>query len=100
MARTGATQTVVDGYREPKGYEQISSLATAQSLTKPEGAHFALIQAVTQNVRWRDDGTDPTASVGMQLEAGQQIPYYGDLDTFKVIEESASAEVNVSYYAL
>ncbi len=83
---------------EPKGYERVGSLDSAQGLTPPDGSRVALIQAVTQNVRWRDDGTDPTGSTGMQLEAGKDIWYVGDLATFKVIEEAASAEVNVSYY--
>ena len=58
----------------------------------------ALIQAEDQNVRWRDDGTDPTASVGMLLEAGKDMLYTGDLGAIKFIEEAASAKLNVSYY--
>lgn len=83
---------------EPLGYEQITALSAAASLTPPAGADFALIQAVTQNVRWRDDGTAPTATVGMQLAAGDTLAYDGDLSTFQAIEEAASAELNVVYY--
>ena len=57
------------------GYQQITSLSSAASLTVPttdkngsfQKPTFALIICETQNVRWRDDGTAPTASVGMPL---------------------------------
>lgn len=82
----------------PKGYQQITALSAAVSLTVPAGADFALIQAVTQNVRWRDDGTAPTATVGMQLAAGDTLAYDADLTAVQLIETAASAEVNVTYY--
>ena len=89
----------VDGTLAPKGYEQITSLSSAQGLTPPTGARLALIQATDQAVRWRDDGTNPTGSVGMQLGAGKDFFYLGDLTDVKFIEEAASAKLNVSYYA-
>lgn len=82
----------------PKGYEQISDVSAAVSLTVPAGADFALIQALAANVRWRDDGTAPTATVGVQLAAGSTLAYDGDLSAIQLIEESAGAEVNVAYY--
>ena len=88
----------VDGTLEPKGYEQLTDLSSAAGLTPPAGARLALIQATDQNVRWRDDATDPTSSSGMQLEAGADFWYTGDLDQVKFIEETASAKLNVSYY--
>lgn len=83
---------------EPKGYQQITTLSSAASLTVPSGADFALVQALTQNVRWRDDGTAPTATVGQRLAAGSTLEYDGDLSAIQLIEEAASAEVNVTYY--
>lgn len=83
---------------EPVGYEQVTDLSSASGLTVPSGADFALVQAVTQDVRWRDDGTSPTGSVGMVLAAGDTLSYDGDLSTFEAIETSASAELNVAYY--
>lgn len=81
------------------GYQQISAPAAATALTVPAGSDYAIIQALTQNIRWRDDGVDPTASVGMQLTAGLDFLYSGDLSALRVIQEAGSAEVNVSYYA-
>lgn len=81
------------------GYQQITSLSSATGLTVPPGANYALIIPETQAVRFRDDGTDPTASVGMPLSTGAAFQYDGDLNKIKFIEQSASAKLNISYYA-
>jgi hypothetical protein len=84
---------------DPKGYQQLTSLATAQGLTVPEKAVLALVQIEgTRPVRWRDDGTDPTASVGIQVSGNTSFWYVGDLQSVKFIEENAGVIVNVSYY--
>ena len=89
------------------GYQQITSLSSAASLTVPTttplgtvaSPRIALLQCESQAVRWRDDGTSPTASVGMILNVGDQpYPYDGDLKKIKFIETAASAKLNVSYY--
>lgn len=92
--------TIQDALLTPKAnYEQITDLSSKVGLTVPSGATMALIQAVTQNVRWRDDGTSPTASVGMRISAGEEFWYTGNIDAIEFIEEVASAELNVSYYS-
>lgn len=82
-----------------KGYEQITTLSSATALTVPTGSRVALITCETQNVRWRDDGTNPTASVGQLLTTGVGLFYDGDLAAIKFIETTASAKLNVCYYA-
>lgn len=80
------------------GYQQITSLSSAAGLTLPSGKpSVAVIQAETQAVRWRDDGTNPTSSVGMVLSAGDTLIYDGDLNAIKFIETAASAKLNVTY---
>lgn len=89
------------------GYQQITSLSTATGLTVPQKdlnglackPSIAIITAETQAVRWRDDDTAPTASVGMPLAAGATLQYDGDLAKIQFIEQSASAKINVTYYA-
>ena len=81
------------------GYQQITSLSASTALTVPVGATLALIVAETQAVRWRDDGTAPTASVGMPLATGTSLSYDGDLRAIRFIQQLASATLNVSYYA-
>lgn len=89
------------------GYQQITSLSSATGLTVPQTdlnglackPTLAIITAETQAVRWRDDETAPTASVGMPLAAGATLQYDGDLTKIKFIEQTASAKLNISYYA-
>jgi hypothetical protein len=82
-----------------KGYQQITSLASSTALTVPDGTCLALIQAQGQDVRWRDDGTDPTATVGMLLSAGESMEYdVADVAVVEFIQVAATAILNVSYY--
>lgn len=86
------------------GYQQITTLSSAVGLTLPthvsgQKPRFAVIVPLTQAVRWRDDGTNPSATVGMPLAAGSTLTYDGDLNKIKFFEQAASAELNISYYA-
>ncbi len=89
------------------GYQQITSLSAAAALTVPardptglnQKPTLALIVAETVGVRWRDDGVAPTASVGMPLAVGVPFAYDGDLTKIQFIQQSASATLNISYYA-
>jgi hypothetical protein len=83
------------------GYQQITSLSSAQALTVPAGTILALCTPETQAVRWRDDGTNPTASVGQPLPVGAELRYdAGGLAVLKFIEQVASAKLNVVYYGM
>ena len=81
------------------GYQQITSLSSSTALTVPAGAALALIVPETQNVRWRDDGVAPTASVGMLVPANSSMSYDGDLKAIRFIAATSGAILNVSYYA-
>lgn len=89
---------VTDGTLKPMGYQQVTGLSTVKSLTVPKGARIAIIQGETQSVRWRDDGTNPTGTVGMLLVDAEELLYTGDLHSIRFIEAAASAKLNVSYY--
>jgi hypothetical protein len=92
-------QPVIDGFLEPNGYVQITTLTTSVGLgTIPGNTKLTLIQAEVQNVRWRDDGTDPTTSIGMLLEAGQTLVYNGNPAEIELIEVTAGAVLNISFY--
>jgi hypothetical protein len=49
-------------------------------------------------VRWRDDKTSPTASIGMPLAVGIPLQYDGDLTNIQFIEQVGGAKLNISYY--
>lgn len=79
------------------GYQQITSLTTAQSLTVPAGTTLVCVRPETQNVRWRDDGTDPTATVGYPLQVGEELQYDGQFARIKFIEQTSAASLNILY---
>lgn len=67
----------------------------------PDDALFALIQPLTQNIRWTDDGSVPTATRGNQLAFGATLKYTGgpaSLRAMRFIQETATATVNISFY--
>lgn len=89
---------VIDKALVPIGYEQIADLSSVSTLTIPENARIAFMQAEVADVRWRDDGTNPTASVGMLITTDIGLWYTGDLSTLALLESSGGAKLNISYY--
>lgn len=89
------------------GYQQITALTASTALTVPirdvNGLScrpaIAIITPETQAVRWRDDGVAPTAAIGMPLAVGVTLQYDGDITKIRFIEQTASAKLNITYYA-
>lgn len=88
----------------PLQFKQITVSTAAVGLSAPQGANAVVIITETDNIRWRDDGTAPTSTVGMictalnviQLEDATQIA------NFQAIrDQSAATDVtlNCSFYA-
>jgi len=83
----------------PLGYQQITSMSATTSLTVPIGANIAVVRTEAQSVRWRDDGTAPTSSVGIpMLTADPPYVFSGDLAVLQFIQVTSGAILNVSYY--
>ena len=90
------------------GFQQITGLDTVKTLTVPAGARGAMISAGTQTVRFRADGTAPTATIGNILLATGVNPMIFEgsgtaegqemLAQLQFIETTASAVLNVSYF--
>ena len=89
------------------GYQQITNVTSPVGLTLPNTdlttgvsaiPTTALIVVEGQAVRYRDDGVNPTASVGMPILPGSAFFYDGDLTRIRFIETTASAVINVAYY--
>lgn len=92
-----------NGPYNPAGYCQLTSLSAAVLISTcsggiPARATIAQICVETQAIRYRDDGTAPTASVGMPTAAGSCFQYAGDLTALRIIEQTASAKVDILFY--
>lgn len=88
-------------YVKPRGYQQITVSTTAVGLTVPAGASRAIVVVEAQPIRYRDDGTDPTSSVGMLCQANLrfELESQASMLAFKAIRQGASdATLSVSYY--
>lgn len=94
----GNFSSSIQGFLDPNGFEQITGLNTVKGLTAPDGTKIAMIQADLKDVRWRDDGTVPTAAIGMLLVANDILIYSGNMAAIKFIEVAASAKLNITYY--
>ena len=89
------------------GYQQIVGAAASTALTVPSVdpstglaaiPTMALIIVENQAVRFRDDGTAPTAAIGMPISVGTAFFYDGDLKKIRFIQQAATATINVLYY--
>lgn len=81
------------------GYQQIGDLSAAVGLEVPDGATGAIIVAEGQDVRYRFDGTAPTATVGMPLAKGVLLELQSGLSAVRFIQASAMAKLNVLYFS-
>lgn len=98
MDERNGSAKVIEGTLIPNGYEQITDLSVAISLTVPENSIQAIIVPENQDVRWRDDLVDPTASIGMPLKKDAVFICNGKFIQLKFIEVTAGAVLNISYY--
>ena len=81
------------------GCQQITSLSAAAPFASiPTGAKLATVTPEVQPVRYRDDGTAPTASIGPLLYPGLVWSYSGPLASIQFIQTAASATIDVCFY--
>jgi hypothetical protein len=82
---------------QPLGYVQIT-LSALSGLNPPAQSTMALISCSVASIRWRDDGVNPTASVGMPMNPGQEFQYSGDMNAIKFIAQSGTPVLDISFY--
>lgn len=83
----------------PLGYAQQTVSSSAANLSSiPDGARYALLTPADGVIRFRDDGTDPTASVGHPVFAEDHLFYDGHLHEVRVIADDTDVELNITYY--
>lgn len=75
---------------------------TMPTMKKPT---HAIIQVATNSIRWRADGTDPTATSGILVPAGANIEFMdlgddfnGVIRSFRAIGVSGTAVLEVAYF--
>jgi len=65
----------------------------------PSGTTHLLITCAAQAIRWRDDGTAPTAAIGYPLAIGTELVYAGSaMGQLRLISQAAGAVVNIVAY--
>lgn len=71
--------------------------AASATLSYPK---YALILPETQAIRWRDDGTAPTAAIsgGFPLAVNTPMEYDGELNKLQFIAQAGTATINVVLY--
>ena len=74
------------------------AVGTNTGLTVPAGATMAQITVEGANVRYRDDGGNPTSSVGMLVYQTTSWLYSGPLVALLFTKVSGSPTLDVSYY--
>lgn len=88
----------------PMGYRQFvvpSGADGAVAPVAPEGATMVVIKAEGGPVRYRDDGVDPTATVGMPLAVGESMVYDARMANLRLIAQEAAPTVtlcNAAFY--
>jgi hypothetical protein len=88
---------------QPLGYCQLTSLNSATNFSAcpggiPGGANVAWISVSSEGIRYRDDGTRPTAFVGFPIPPGGTLLYVGRPKLIQLIEQKTSATVDVLFY--
>lgn len=83
----------------PKGFQSLPVSTVAVGLTVPAGAELAIGFLETDVVRYRDDGVNPTASVGTPLNPSTSfVICQGSLSTIRFIRQTTDAALNLAYY--
>ena len=98
------------------GFQNLTVSTASVGLTMPTASarpRGALIYVASQPIRWRADGTDPTATVGMFVASGGYIEwlapespdlgpdYYGILSRVEFIRDTTAtgdATLDVAYF--
>ena len=95
---------VFSGLYEPTGMQTLTlanSTSVAVNSTVRTNADRLVISVETQNVRYRDDGTNPTITTGILLTVANS-PYvfngFNRTSTFKFQRSTGSAKVTVAGY--
>lgn len=80
----------------PRGYSQVVGISSA--ISSPVPGRILYLMPENNGIRIRDDGTEPTPTVGFLIPAGVCYIYIGDTSKLRIIEIAVSATLNVLGY--
>ena len=80
------------------GFQQVASFSTSTGFTPPAGSTVCYVTPEGNAVRFRTDGTAPTASVGAPIAVGQQLTLTVNLSAARFIPQTGSATLDVDCY--
>lgn len=91
--------------KKPKGFRTLAVSSTAKSLLEatggiPKSATRAVVSVTADAFRWRDDGGDPTATVGIYVpvNGSVELPSLESINAFKAIRVTNDVTLNIAYY--
>ena len=87
-----------DAVYKDLGYQQLTVSSVAVALTVPARARYARIRVENNSVRWRGDGVDPTAAVGMPLKPDDESFETSNPWTIRFIRVTSDAILNIEYF--
>lgn len=95
---------MLDAALDALGHGQLTSLGSAVAVSTvtggiPAGTQIVVLQPETQNVRYRDDATNPTTAIGLILVANTMYEFnVSQIARMAVIEVAATAKLNIAFY--
>jgi hypothetical protein len=113
LAQNPGTGRGTGTYITPLGFCQFTAQSSAQLLsavtptstttcTPPAKAAWATVVVETNSIRFRDDGTAPTVSVGMLIAPTSSVPqpftYNSNMKAIQFIAVLGSPVVDISFY--
>lgn len=76
-----------------------ATLASLVGGSIPAGTTRVKISVEAQAIRWRDDGTMPTAAIGMPQAVGTTLDYQErDLANLRFFGQALGAILNITFY--
>lgn len=84
----------------PLGYAQwsLSTTTVIELPDPPTGTSVALVKIEGAPARYRDDGVDPTSTVGMPIAVGESLVYDALMTDMRLIGQNNVSIVNIAYY--
>lgn len=80
-------------------HTQLTGISAATGLTVPDGTCRIDVAVTGQAVRWKGDGSLPTASVGMPIAVGATVSFsVASPSALRFIEQVAGAVLDVTFY--